>query len=111
VEIKENKKDAVVLLELKGRLDASTSPKFQKKILSVIEGGEKNLVIDFSDLDYISSAGLRVLLLGAKKLQSVDGKIVLACLADHVKEVFDIAGFSVIFPFYDATEDAIKSFE
>ena len=111
MEITERKKGTVVLLTLIGRLDASTSPKLEERMLALIDGGEKQILFNLEQLDYISSAGLRVLLMAAKKLKGVNGKIVLASLKDQIREVFEIAGFSAIFPIFDNEDNALKSFQ
>jgi len=110
MEITEQKRGTVVLLTLTGRLDASTSGRLEEKLVGLIEGGERSFVLDFLNLDYISSAGLRVLLMAAKKLKGMNGRIVLSSLKDHIREVFDIAGFSAIFPIYDQQDAATGSF-
>ncbi len=106
--INENKQDKVVVLEIQGRLDAGSSPSLESKIVSLIDGGGKNFILDFSGLEYISSAGLRVLLVAAKKTKSVEGKLALAVLTEPVKEVFDIAGFTGIFAIYPSVDEAAK---
>ena len=111
MEITERKKGTVVLLTLTGRLDASTSPKLEERMLALIDGGEKQILFNLEHLDYISSAGLRVLLMAAKKLKGVNGKIVLSSLKDQIREVFEIAGFSAIFPIFDSEDNALKSFQ
>jgi anti-anti-sigma factor len=111
MEITQQKRGAIVLLSLKGRLDASTSGRLEEKLIELIDGGEKQFVFNFLNLDYISSAGLRVLLMAAKRLKNVEGKIVLAALNDHIREVFEIAGFTAIFPIFDIEEDALRSFQ
>ncbi|MBM4124275.1 MAG: STAS domain-containing protein [Nitrospira sp.] len=111
MEITEQKKGPVVVLTLKGRLDASTAGRLEEKLLALIDGGEKQFVGNFLELDYISSAGLRVLLMAAKRLKSGSGKIVLSSLKDHIREVFEIAGFVTIFPIFDMEDEAVKSFQ
>lgn len=110
MKIQESKNGSVVTLELNGRLDASTSSILEKKLMALLDGGEKYFVLDFKQLDYISSAGLRVLLMAAKKTNGIGGKVVLTCLKEHVKEVFDIAGFTAIFPICSTQEEAVKLF-
>ena len=110
MEINEDKKGDVVILTLSGKLDATSSKAFEDRILAVIDAGERQLVVDLSRLDYVSSSGLRVFLLAAKRQNSASGKIVLCSLKDPVKEVFDIAGFSSIFSIYGSHDEAIKSF-
>jgi anti-anti-sigma factor len=90
-----------VILGLSGKLDATTVKTFEDKILAEIDSGDRRFVIDLSQLDYVSSSGLRVFLLAAKRLRSRDGKIAFCSLKDHVQQVFDLSGFSSIlfFPF------------
>jgi len=94
VKITESKKENIFILGLKGRLDSTTSDDLESKILGLADEGEKRFTIDCSNLDYISSSGLKVLLLGAEKLKNVGVEIVIFSLKDNIKEVFDCAGFS-----------------
>jgi anti-sigma B factor antagonist len=109
MEISERKTAEVVTLSLAGKLDTSTAKAFEEKILGQIEAGERRIVIDLAKLDYVSSAGLRVFVLAAKRLDGAHGKIVLCALRDSVKQVFDIAGFSSIFSVYGSHDEAIKN--
>lgn len=109
MEISEDRKADAVVLALSGKLDATTAKTFEKKILSQIESGERRFVINLAQLEYISSAGLRVFLLAAKRLNSANGKILLSSLQDSVREVFDITGFSSVFCIYGSDDDAIKN--
>ncbi|MEN6327194.1 MAG: STAS domain-containing protein [Syntrophomonas sp.] len=108
--IKEAKKDKATVLAIEGRLDSSTSGELEKVFLTIMEAGEKNIVVDFAAMDYISSAGLRVLLMAAKKTSKLGGKVVLTALSANVKEVFDIAGFSSIFTILASQEEGLKAF-
>ncbi|MBQ7740101.1 MAG: STAS domain-containing protein [Eubacterium sp.] len=83
-----------VTLVLSGRLDTSTAPELDAQVTSSIEGTE-NLVFDFAQLDYISSAGLRVLL-SALKMMSKQGSMKITNVSESVREIFDITGFSDI---------------
>jgi anti-anti-sigma factor len=110
MEIAEHKSSEIVTLSLSGKLDTTTAKMFQEKILGHIESGERRFVIDLARLDYISSAGLRVFVLAAKRLAGENGKIVLCSLTSSVREVFDIAGFSSIFSIYGSRDEAMKAF-
>jgi len=110
MEITDSKKDKYTLICLTGKLDTITSPRLEEKLLKIIDNGENNFIFDCSGLDYISSAGLRVLLMGAKKVKVKSGKIVLTALKKHIKEVFDIAGFTAIFPIFETVEQGETSF-
>ena len=92
IEIKRNAEETII--ELVGRLDTITAPALDKTISSDIEGA-KQLVIDFKSLEYISSAGLRVLLGAQKKMQKV-GTMKLVNVCEEVMEVFEMTGFSDI---------------
>ena len=109
MEITADKKGDVVVLALSGKLDATTSKTFENKLLAQIDSGDRRFVIDLSQMDYISSSGLRVFLVAAKRLHGTDGKIVLCSVKDHVRQVFDLAGFSSIFSLHASREEAIKN--
>jgi anti-sigma B factor antagonist len=108
MDISEDRKADAVILALSGKLDATTAKTFEDRILGVINSGTQRLVVDLSQLDYVSSSGLRVFILAAKRLQTVDGKIVLCSMKDHVRQVFDLAGFSSMLSIYGSRDEAIK---
>jgi len=110
MEIIEDQENDISIFKLNGRLDSNTSQGFEKKIFQAITDGSKHMVIDFKDLDYISSAGLRVILKATKALKREDGRIMLCSMQDYVKEVFEIAGFDSFLPIVPSIEDALKSF-
>ena len=108
MDISEDRKADAVILALSGKLDATTAKTFEDRILGVINLGTQRLVVDLSQLDYVSSSGLRVFILAAKRLQTVGGKIVLCSMKDHVRQVFDLAGFSSMLSIYGSRDEAIK---
>ena len=87
----------ILILRPVGRLDSSSSPELERVLTEHLTAGVQRLVFDFSALEYISSAGLRVVLLAAKKLRVTRGKMALAGLQDIVREVFDMSGFLALF--------------
>ena len=108
--INETKQNNVVVLELEGKLDTTTAGGLESKLLQLIDSGETRLVIDFGGITYISSNGLRVLLVGAKKLSGTDGGLVLSSMKEQIKDVFDCAGCSSIFKIVQSKEEAVGSF-
>jgi anti-anti-sigma factor len=108
VEISEKKENEIVVIGLNGRLDAATSFDFETKIIGLIDSGERKLVVDFSQMDYISSSGLRVLLMAAKKLKEVNGRIIIASASSHIQNVFNIAGFTSIFSMTASVKEAME---
>jgi anti-sigma B factor antagonist len=73
----------------------------------VINSGTERLV-DLSQLEYVSSSGLRVFLIVAKRLECTQVKMVLCALKDHIRQVFDLAGFSSILSIYGSGDEAVK---
>lgn len=96
MEVKVEKNDNFNLMQVSGRLDSTTAPEFEKHLLPMLESGKENLV-DFKELSYISSSGLRVLLVAAKQMSDSNDKLSLIAMQDHIKEVFDISGFTDLF--------------
>lgn len=109
MDITERRTAEIITLSVSGKLDTTSAKKFEEKVLSRIDSGDRRLVIDLAQLDYISSAGLRVLIVAGKRLSGANGKIVLCSLKDPVREVFDIAGFSSIFSVYGSHDEAVKN--
>ncbi|RPH99211.1 MAG: anti-sigma factor antagonist [Calditrichaeota bacterium] len=102
------KMEEFLIVELKGKVNTLTSPILEKRLLELITDHQHNLLIDFSQSDYISSAGLRVLLIALKQLKTVHGRVVLCGQNKCVKEVFDITGFSQLFKIFPTRAEAVK---
>lgn len=100
-------KDALIV-SVNGRMDVLSAPEFEKKIGEWIEKGELNFIIDFSGLVFISSAGLRSILITAKKLEAKKGRIALSSPKDVVKKVLEISGFYALIPTYESVEAALE---
>ena len=102
----------IVLLEVEGRIDHSTAPAFGSALLPQVEGctGEdKKLLIDLSKVTYMSSAGLRVLMIAAKGCRKQSGKIVLAALQPSVQEVFKIGRFDMVLETFPTVRAALAA--
>ena len=104
----ESKQNEVNIFKLNGRLDSNTSPELEKKLAGAMEGGARNMVLDFENLDYISSAGLRIILKTTKDLKRTEGALILCAMQDYVKEVFEIAGFDSFLPIVPNVDDALS---
>lgn len=108
MEIIENKKDRIHIFNLSGRLDSNTSPQLETVITKALNNGTNDIVLDFEKLEYISSAGLRVILKTTKDLKAKDGRLLLCSMQDYVREVFEIAGFDTFLPIADDMDEALK---
>ena len=93
--ISETRSGDVVQIKIDGRVDTTTSPQLQQAILQAFQKGSK-LVLDFSDVEYVSSAGLRALLIGQKTANSKGGSMTLVHVAEAVLQVFKMYEFSGI---------------
>ncbi len=98
----------ITVVALAGNLDSNTSPEAQQALDAILAGGSRKIVVDFTALDYISSAGLRVLLGAAKRLGGAEGGLRLFGLNETVREVFHISGFSTILSVSATEADALK---
>lgn len=110
MEINKGKRNGITCLRIEGNLDASNSSIAEKTIRDAIAEGDANLIINLSELQYISSAGLRVILVVAKDIKVKNGKIVICSMTESVRKVFDISGFTSIFDIQDNIEAALKRF-
>ncbi len=93
------------VIKLTGRLDAVTAPELEGYLTEVIDSGDTCMAMDLTNLDYVSSAGLRVFLVAAKKIKAAKGELSLAGLGGNIKEVIEISGFPSIMPCYDTLAD------
>jgi anti-sigma B factor antagonist len=100
----------VKILAFEGKLDTGTSPDAQQRLTRLIEAGGNRFLVNFEKLDYISSAGLRVLLTAAKQLKGSDGELRICSLNEVVAEVFDISGFTTIFKVFGSESEALDGF-
>ncbi len=100
----------VKVLAFEGKLDTQTSPDAEQQLTRLIEEGENKFLVNFEKLDYIGSAGLRVLLVVAKQLKTTDGELRICSLNEVVKEVFDISGFTTIFKVFGSESEALDGF-
>lgn len=100
--------DGFTIVKVQGRIDSVTATDFELKVHPLTEYGIPKIVIDCSQLEYISSAGLRVFLIIHKTRTSKGGLVRLCCLQPSIREIFDICGFSIIFPIYPDVASAIS---
>jgi anti-anti-sigma factor len=104
MDIHQDRTGGVVVVTPVGRIDSTTSDAVEQVLAKALDAGDRKFVIDFAAVDYISSAGLRVLLVTARRLSGGRGALVLCALTDPVRQVFDLAGFLPLFTM-DASRD------
>jgi anti-sigma B factor antagonist len=108
VEVIVKNQEGFVVVRVTQRLDASTTPEFEKRCVEIISADTPRMVLDFSNLEYISSAGLRSILATAKKLQALGGGLSLCGLSGLVEEVISVSGFDRVLPVYAGVDDAVR---
>lgn len=107
MEVSMEAREDIRILRIRGRLDGTTMQELEARFLALANGGCARFVFDLTELDYISSAGLRVMLLAVKKTKAAGGKLALHGLNDNVNEIFRISGFSTIFSLFGSEEEAL----
>lgn len=108
MEIIQKEENGIVFLGFKGRLDGTNALEAEDTINNILKSENNRLLFDFEFLEYLSSAGLRVVLGAAKEMKRRDGKFVLCALNSYVKEVFEVSGFGAIIPIAESVEAGIK---
>ena len=94
VNFRETARGDCVVLGLEGKLDASTTPDIQARLLEKIRSGQKYLALDFSTVTYLASSGLRMLLVVATMTADLEGRLVLCGLDQTMRDTLDVVGFS-----------------
>ena len=98
-----------LVAKAEGRIDGTNARQFQDDLDSVIEEGDRAVILNFQDLMYISSAGIRVVLMTAKTLQRREARFALCSLSEPVREIFEVSGFDKIIPIHSSQDEAISA--
>ena len=109
MDLREDAVGDVTVLEVKGRIDSTTAPTLGEKLTGALSVPDKRLVLDLRQLEYISSAGFRVLLLAAKRAEDAGTRFVLCGLSGKVRQLFDLGGFLDLFAISASREDGIAA--
>ena len=110
MKVHEEREGDIVVLEPQGRCDSTTAPVLGERLTAVLTARGTRLVLDFRYMEYISSAGFRVLLLAAKHAEAAESRLVLCGITGKVRQLFDLAGFLDLLPLYASREESLASF-
>jgi len=110
LEICQKKADTADVVYLSGRLDSNTSAELDAVLRQLVDSGSLQIVLNLAGVQYISSSGLRVMLVCLRKMKKKQGTLKIACLNPRVQEILFLAGFNRIFIFYETEEAALRSF-
>lgn len=108
MEISDHEENTITVILVKGRLDASTAPQLQSYFEERLSISRRLFVLNLQDVDYVSSGGLRVLLIMTKKVNAIGGGIVLSNLHPFVEDLLTMAGFNKLLLAAASVEDAVK---
>lgn len=103
-------KDDIVILRVKGELDALVAPRLKEKIIKLGEEGKSKFVIDFSELVHINSLAMGILRGRLREIRENGGDIKLINLNPHVATIFEMVGLDDIFEIYDTEDEALNKF-
>lgn len=101
--------DGITIVSIMRRFDAYTAGEVEANLTKILDGGALKVICDFSQTEYLASAGLRVLITACKRLQRSGGQFALCSIKPYVLEVFDISGLNKIFKMYDSRDAAIQN--
>jgi anti-sigma B factor antagonist len=110
MEIKEKRTDNCTVIGIEGRLDTTNYTLLERHLMGLIETGQTKILVNLEKMDYVSSSGLRILLMALKRISLAKGKFALCSLQENIKEIFEISGFTNIFEIFPGEEDALKAF-
>ena len=109
MEMHEEQVSGVTALAVKGRLDSTTAPLLGARLESVMAQPGGSVVVDFANVEYVSSAGFRVLLIASKRADESSSRLVLSGLSAKVRHLFDLGGFLDLFSISASREEALKA--
>ena len=97
------------VIELEGEVDVYTAPQLKQQMISMLESGSRDLVVNLTKVDYLDSTALGVLIGGLKRMREMDGNMVLVCPSPRIRRVFEITGLDKIFDIFNTEEEALES--
>ena len=97
------------VIEVSGEIDVYTAPKLREKLISLVEAGSYQLIVDMEGVEFLDSTGLGVLVGGLKRVRAHDGWIDLVCTQGRILRIFRITGLSRVFNIYESVAEAVAA--
>jgi anti-sigma B factor antagonist len=101
--------DDVAVVILAGEVDLYTAPRFREVLLQSIDDGAEHVVIDLTDVSFIDSTALGVLVSGGKRLQQTAGRLAIGCPDEKIRRILEITGLDTVFAVYPTREAAVEA--
>lgn len=108
--LSQSNENGATIFTIDGRLSPEETQELEKKVLEVVDSDSKRLLFDFSELEYINSSGLRVLVMAYQRMKQAQGQVAICNIRDYILEVFEISGYDKIFAIYPSRDEALASF-
>lgn len=108
-DVSEIDRDGTPVLEVRGEVDVSTAPELREKLLALAEQGRTIAVVDLSEVSFVDSTALGVLVSGVKRLRSAGGDLRLVVTQPRISKVFEITGLTDVFHIYATAEEAVRA--
>ncbi|MHB8329749.1 MAG: STAS domain-containing protein [Acidimicrobiales bacterium] len=106
-DVSETERGDIPILSVRGEVDVSTAPELRERLLAVAERGCILTVVDLSEVSFVDSTALGVLVSAVKRLRNAGGDLRLVVTQPHVSKVFEITGLTEVFPIFTTADDAV----
>lgn len=100
------KHDGFAVISLRGEVDLATAPRFRERLIELVNDGERQVVVDLDQVDFLDSTGLGVLVGGVKRLRSHGGELTIVCSNRRILRVFEVTGLTQVFAIHDSVAGA-----
>lgn len=110
MKIETRQTDGVLIVGISGRLDSQTSGEAGDQIIGIAQGGNRRVLLDLEKLELLTSAGMRVILRGAKLLAENNGELKICNARNQIRELLELSGFNNLIKIYDTENDAVLAF-
>ena len=111
MEISEREYQGVSIVDLKGKMDTVTSPQAERYLTQLIDDGKKRVLLNFEDLEFMTSSGLRVLLATSQALHDAGGELCIFAVNDTIQKLFEISGFTAFLHICSNEDKALQEIQ
>ena len=101
--------DGWAVLAVGGEVDVATAPRLREKLIELVNDGQHRIVVDLTDVEFLDSTGLGVLVGALKRVRTHDGDLALVCTESRVLKVFEITGLTKVFAMYGSVDEAVSA--
>jgi len=109
MEVTSKSSDKAIIIYVDGDLTTNSSPEVEAEIKDILEGAATNVIINVERVNFIASTGLRIILALGKRLSGDDLKLIVCSMNASTKSVFEMSGFTKLFPAFETEEEALES--